>query len=482
MLSRQIDHSQKIGFGLFTLLSIASLLAALHLELYVLAGLPVVALAVMAATINIRSLFFLLLFLLPLSVEFEVGSSLRTDFPSEPIMAGLMIVTFAYLIKQAKKLDFSFFAHPLAILLAVHFAWIVVAVINSPNQLVSWKYLLAKTWYISVFFILAGLILKDEKTIRKFFWLIFIPLSLVVLQTMVRHGLKGFSFDDVNTQMWPFFRNHVTYAAMVTLFFPFISLAMTWYEKGSFKRRLLWWARILFLVAIYLSFTRACILALILAGVAYFLIRWKMMKLVIVTGFIAAVSLVFYLADENRYMLFEPDFEKTIHHDDFDDHMAATVKGQDASSMERLNMWIAGFRMAPEQPITGHGPGNFFPTYKPYTVTGFHTYLSENEQGLTVHNYFILILVEQGFIGLSIFILLTIAIFWLGQNLYSKADSKQKPIIMAVLLSMAVIYVNLLLSDLVETDKVGSVFFINIALLINLSREIKLTRSDRLAD
>lgn len=469
MLTKQLHKDQLLWFGLFTALCLVSLWASLHFEQYALAGLPVVLLATAAASINIRGLYYLLLFMLPLSVEFEVGSSLRTDFPSEPLMVGLMIVTVIFMLRNLHKLDWSFFKHPLTIIVALHYAWILVAVVNSPNALVSWKYFLAKSWYITVFFLLSGLILREESTIKKAFWLIFIPLSLVIFQTLFRHALQGFSFDDVNTQMWPFFRNHVTYAAMVTLFFPFITLAMAWYEKGSFKRRLLWWMRIVFLVAIYLSFTRACILALIIAAGAYVLIRWNLLKPVVLLGLAAAVIGVIYLADENRYLAFEPDFEKTIHHDDFDDHMAATVKGQDASSMERLNMWIAGFRMSTEKPIVGHGPGNFFPTYKPYTVTGFHTYLSENEQGLTVHNYFILMLVEQGYIGLGIFFLLTIAIFWVGQNLYNNTEGIDRKLVMAVMLSMVIIYVNLLLSDLVETDKVGSVFFINIALLVNLS-------------
>jgi O-antigen ligase len=59
----------------------------------------------------------------------------------------------------------------------------------------------------------------------------------------------------------------------------------------------------------------------------------------------------------------------------------------------------------------GHGPGNFYPTYKKYTVTEFSTYLSDNDEKSTVHNYFLLLLVEQGIIGLAIFLALSILIF-----------------------------------------------------------------------
>jgi hypothetical protein len=40
--------------------------------------------------------------------------------------------------------------------------------------------------------------------------------------------------------------------------------------------------------------------------------------------------------------------------------------------------------------------------------------------------------------------------------------------IMAILLSMIIIYAFLLINDLLEAAKVGSFFFINLALLINL--------------
>jgi O-antigen ligase len=39
--------------------------------------------------------------------------------------------------------------------------------------------------------------------------------------------------------------------------------------------------------------------------------------------------------------------------------------------------------------------------------------------------------------------------------------------VMAILLCIVIIYVNTFLSDLIETDKIGSFFFICIALLVN---------------
>ena len=142
---------------------------------------------------------------------------------------------------------------------------------------------------------------------------------------------------------------------------------------------------------------------------------------------------------------------------------------EDASSMERFYRWIAAAFMFNEKPIYGYGPGNFYPFYKSYTVTSFETYLSDNDERSTVHNYFLLMLVEQGLMGLLIFIALTIAVFVYGERIYHQMNrAGDKRLVMAVLISISMIYINLLFSDLVETDKIGSFFFINLALLINL--------------
>jgi O-antigen ligase len=78
------------------------------------------------------------------------------------------------------------------------------------------------------------------------------------------------------------------------------------------------------------------------------------------------------------------------------------------------------------------------------------------------------VLTEQGVIGLLIFLALTICIFVNGQRIYHQTISKkEKHYVLAILLCLVIIYVNTFLSDLLETDKIGSFFFICIALLVN---------------
>ena len=67
-----------------------------------------------------------------------------------------------------------------------------------------------------------------------------------------------------------------------------------------------------------------------------------------------------------------------------------------------------------------------------------------------------------------IFLILTLFILIKGQAIYHETINKEdKRYVMAVLLCLVIIYINTMLSDLIETDKIGSFFFICIALLVN---------------
>ncbi|HZG01844.1 MAG TPA: O-antigen ligase family protein, partial [Chitinophagales bacterium] len=164
-----------------------------------------------------------------------------------------------------------------------------------------------------------------------------------------------------------------------------------------------------------------------------------------------------------------PEYKRTIYHEKLGDHLTSTYTMRDVSSAERVYRWVAGFKMWEANPLVGYGPGNFYNFYKGYTVTAFKTYVSDNPEKSTVHNYFLLLLVEQGIVGFLIFLVLTVAIFLYGESLYHRIPNKHdKRWVLAILASLTAIYVSNMLSDMIETDKVGSIFFINIGMLIVL--------------
>ncbi len=466
MLARQVPAYQLWWFAGFALVSLASILGAFALEQYLALAVPVVLLFGYIAFINYRSIYWLMLVTLPLSTELRIGT-LGLDMPDEILMVALMFITFLAILGRPHLLDFRFIKHPVIVLLLVHLFIMALLIMPSENALVSFKYLLSKVWYYTTFVILTAMIVKEEKDVRKFFWYIFVPMLATVLIILVRYAMIGFAFEDVNKTLSPFYRNHVAYACMITIFYPFIWLAASWYRSGTWKRRILQWSKVIYLVAIYLAYTRACYLAIGAAAVCYVLIHWNLLRHVLIIGTVAVAGVLVYMVNDNNYLDFAPEYTKTIYHTDFGDHLKATVSLQDVSSMERVYRWVAAGHMIGDRPITGFGPGNFYPYYQKYTVSDFETYTSDNPEKSTVHNYFLLVLVEQGIPGITIFLITSLAIFFYGQKAYAQSHNPQhRKVIMTILLSLVCVYVNLLLSDMIETDKVGSLYYMGIAILV----------------
>lgn len=453
------------AFIAFTILSVW---AAAISGFYFLAAAPVVALVIYIAIVDFSYLYWLLIASIPFSTEIYLPNGLGTDLPTEPLMVGLMLLFGVFVLRNIRSLSADILRHPLAILLLLHLAWIFITTLTSDLFIVSLKFFLAKLWYISTFFFLTLYILREERDFKRFFWVFFWPFIIVTTIIFTRHAIAGFSFMDIHAIMHPFQRNHVNYAAALSLFFPFILFARQWYEKGSKTKYLLTFSAILVFVAIYFTFTRAAYVALIIAFGVYYIVRWKLMRHALALASIIVIIGVWNLVEDSKYLDFAPNFDRTISHENFDNLIEATYKMEDISTMERIYRWVAAGQMIPKRPLLGWGPGNFVNFYKPYTVTSFQTYVSDNPEKSGPHSYFFMTLVEQGIIGFFIFVLLVFSTFIRGEQLYHRLSNYpfRQQMVMTCLLSIVIISAFLLINDLIETDKIGSFFFINLAVII----------------
>jgi O-antigen ligase len=168
-------------------------------------------------------------------------------------------------------------------------------------------------------------------------------------------------------------------------------------------------------------------------------------------------------------MSYAPDFEKTVWHGgNLEAHLASTYKLQDVSGMERVYRWVAAARMVADKPLTGTGPSTFYPEYKRYTITGFRTYVSDNPEHSTTHNYFLLQLAEQGVPGFLLFAALVATALLTAERLYhaSAARPEVRRVVLAVVLSLVIILFHLFLNELLEVDKIGTFFFVGLAVLV----------------
>ncbi|MFK8102258.1 MAG: O-antigen ligase family protein [Saprospiraceae bacterium] len=464
--SEQQNASLFKFFGLVVLLSIFT---AIMTSTYYIAALPAIFLVLYVTIVDFKQVFFWLYFFIPLGMAVNLPGGLSTDLPTEPLMVGLMLVYFIYVLQNGKRLNSQFFRHPLTLLLLLHLGWTYVATLSSSLFFVSLKFSLAKTWYVTVFYFMAGSLLKDAKDVKRFFWYVFVALSISIIFILSKHLSMGLLFKDANRVVWPFYQNHVDYASIIALFIPMIWYVRKWYPRWSFLRMVLSAGLVLFFVALWFTYTRAAYLAVIASIGTYYMIQWRLTKYAVIIASIGIVGLATHLVTDNTYMDYAPDFEKAVTHKNFDNLVEATAKMEDVSTMERVHRWVAGGRMSTEKPLLGFGPGNFYFFYKSYALGSFKTYVSNNPEKSGIHCYYLMILVEQGFIGALIFLLFCFYIFLKAETIYHEAQSAaQKHIVLLSILSIVAIATLLIINDMIETDKVGPFFFTCVALIVNV--------------
>lgn len=438
-------------------------------ETYWPAGIPLVIFVLYLAFTNFRPLFYLLLFFIPLSVEFYLPGGFGTDLPTEPLMIGLTGIFILHAARHWPSYRSDFYAHPVACLLYLHLTWLLLTTIMSDGLLVSIKFLLAKLWYVAAFFLIAGQLIRSPKDVSRMMWFIFWPLLFIAAQSFVRHALLDFSFADQYKTLSPFMRNHVAYAGILAAFAPWLVYLISTRKTRSWAKIAMVAVGFFWLVATYFSYTRAAYLSLILAAGAFFVVRFRLVKPVLALSLLVVVVGVSNLLKDNNYLEYAPNFETTVAHEEFDNLIAATYKLEDVSTMERAYRWVAGGNMIPYRPWFGWGPGNFVNFYKGYTVPSFRTYVSANPENSGVHSYYLMTLVEQGWLGLLILIAFLFGILVYAERAYHRATNPSaRAVIMSAALSMVVIYSFLLINDMLETDKMGSLFFLNLAAILGM--------------
>ena len=453
--------------GLF---SILFFLIAIFFERNYYFVIPFACLFLALLVYNFRIFFFLMLLVLPVSVESYLGS-FGTDLPSEPMVIVLAGCTILYLFFYKDELNVKSFRHPIFIILVLMFLWSVFVTFFSTDVILSLKYLLAKSWYLLGFFVLPVILLRNKKSIQLFFWCLFIPTLISVLFVIIRHGMLHFTFDNITKAVHPIYRNHVNYAVFITMILPFIFLAKSWYPKDYFRHQLLKYSIPVFLAAIYLSYTRGAWLATGALLVYLFILRFNLTKYALTAASIGTILFSAYIFKDNNYLKYSPDFEHTIYHEDLSEHLSSTFEMKDMSTVERFYRWIAAVNLFKENPAVGVGPNNFVTNYKKYAVTAYETYISDNEEKSTVHNYFLLLLTEQGFPALVLFVILIFAILLTAQNTFNKVSAGQKKYVATITLCIVVFLINNTLSDLVEANKIGSLFLMCLGLLVNFSTQ-----------
>jgi O-antigen ligase len=438
----------------------------IYFEFYYFNLLPAALLIVLLALFSLDKLFLLVVFLTPLAINLQhIEGGLGLSLPTEPIIFGIMVL---FIIKQLHNntIDKRVMKHPITILIFINLIWIFITSLTSHLPVVSFKFLIARLWFIIVFYFIGNQVFKRFSTIKKFFWLYIIAFTLVIFYTLYNHYLRGFAETPANYVMSPFYNDHTIYGAILAMYFPILIFFLRNKEYSGSVKFAAFLFILIFFTALIFSYTRAAWLSLAVASGAYVLL---LMKVKFQTIFITslAVGMLFFMFQTEIVMKLSKNRQDAS--EDFDKHIQSISNiSTDASNLERLNRWGAAFRMFNERPFWGWGPGTYSFVYAPYQLANNKTIISTNmgDKG-NAHSEYIGPLCESGVLGVVTFVAIIICTLFTGFRLfYTVQDYEVKNIVLVTLLGFITYIVHGALNNFLDTDKASVPFWGFIAILV----------------
>lgn len=440
---------------ILSVLFIAANLVLISRDEYILCVVPVVLLLIYTAFFHFDKIFFFVILFTPLSVNIEefVGGDIGLFIPTEPLLFGMLLLILFNQMRQ-NHFDVAFLTHPITVIFILQLVWIFFTSITSELPLVSFKFFLTKLWFIVPIYFYGYIFFKKESRIHLFVWFFIGSLTVVVLYTLINHALYGFDEETGHWVMWPFFKDHTSYGAILALVFPLL-IGLAYIKRDQPITRGIVVALILiFGFAIIMSYTRAAWVSLVGALVVYLLIRFKVkFKYLAIAGMVGMIYVaaswtdIMHSLEKNRSEHATEDMNERI------ESMANVTT--DASNLERLNRWGCAVRMWQERPIVGWGPGTYAMVYAPFQLSSGKTIISTNSGNLgNAHSEYLGPLSEQGLPGMLLMIILVIYICYTAVKLYIRMPPGEiRILLLCMFLGLVTYFAHGILNNYLDTDK-----------------------------
>ncbi|MBL7927498.1 MAG: O-antigen ligase family protein [Bacteroidia bacterium] len=421
--------------------------------------LPVLLLVAMASLVYTRQLFFLLVFIVPLSINFdETPLGFGINIPTEPISFGLMLIAFFKIIMDG-GIPKRFLFHPLTILILLHLVWMLITTLTSQLPLVSFKFTLGRLCFVTVFFLYAVPLFSDVANIKKFVWLYLASLLIVIGYTTFNHASEHFTEAAAHSAMTPFYYDHTQYAAMIAMFLPLVSVLLLSRFTNTNQKPLLFLIFAILATGMILSYTRAAWLGLIAATACSIIFIFRIHTTLVYAAIIGFVVLV--LINLSSLILnFETNKEAS------DDNMLSHIKSAtniktDASNVERINRWSCAIKLFEEKPWVGWGPGTYQFVYGPFQQYNQTTYISTKQGNRgNAHSEYLNPLAEQGWPATLLFVAIAIAtVVTASQFIIQTNDNGLRIWAIGLLLGMITYWVHGFLNNFLHTEKASIPFW-----------------------
>ena len=417
---------------------------------------PIGLLLVYFAIYQTEKVFISLAFLTPLSVNIEeFTQSFGLFLPTEPLLFGMMLLLVAMEI-QSPFLKKEIWRNPIIHAVLFYILIIIITAITSSHQLVSFKFLLARLWFIVPILIFGTHFFQKEKNRMQFLWLFIIATCIAIVYSLIHHSLYGFGEKEGHWVMWPLFKDHTIYGAIVALVLPLV-IAIYFAEKHSpLTQAVLILLIIIVLVGLYYSYTRAAWLSIICAAIVCLVVYYRINFKILAGIGLVALIVIFFKWDQIQMELGRNKYEHTT--ESFDERLqSATNVTTDASNLERINRWSCAIAMFEQRPIFGYGPGTYAFEYAPFQEPENLTIISTNFGDMgNAHSEYLGALAEMGIFGLISLLGIVVAIFFSMITLYNKlplSETKNRVLLMGMIAATTTYFVHAFLNNFLDTDK-----------------------------
>ena len=456
-----LESSKKIWFYIISLFFIAVNGVLLYNERFEFLGFPILILIVYLAVFKLDTVYYLVIFLVPLSVNLDdIGIDLGVGIalPTEPLIVGMMLVFILKLFFDG-GFEHAILKHPVTKFVIIHIAWMSLTTVTSTDPLVSLKFLLSRIWFVSVFYFIASQVLKSERNQRKVVWLYVIGFIPVLIYTFKEHAIRSFDQASANWVMNPFFNDHTSYGACLAMVLPFLIWQSFSPKIQGAKRIIVWSISFIFILSLILSYTRAAWVSLIGALGVFVVLKFKIKTWMLVTGTLVISIFLFSAMDS---ILMDLERNKQDSSSNLTEHVESISNvSSDASNLERINRWKAAWEMFQEKPIFGFGPGTYAFEYAPFQQSKDKTIISTNSgDGGNAHSEYFGPMSEQGFFGTIFMLGIVISVIACGVRVYKSNLSKESRMIgLIMLLGLITYYLHGILNNFLDTDKASALFW-----------------------
>ncbi len=432
-----------------------------------MAFLPLGLLVVWLFHVRLETGLLLMALLTPFAINVTLLPGMELSMPVEPMMI-LFSAFFLFRVLVAHNYDTRILRHPVSLLLLASLAWWVITSCTSRLPWVSFKYFIARLWFVIPFFFAAVQIFRNKERIAQFYWAYAIGLGIVILIATTK-TLGNFSdLQTLHRVMRPFYNDHTAYGCAIALMIPASIHFIFSHRRTGWQRVLTLLLMVGLCIGLFFSYCRAAWISVVAAAGIYVLVRMGMKVKWMVVMFGLGVGLFFVYQSDVLYRLGK-------NHQDSSYTLADQVKSisnisTDASNVERLNRWASAMRLWKESPIMGVGPGTYQFIYGSYQKSYQLSTISTNAGDLgNAHSEYIGPMTEQGLPGVILVAAVFLATFATGIRVYRTAkDPNIGRMALAFTLSLLTYYVHGVFNNFLDTDKLSVPFWAFTAAVVAL--------------